>query len=122
MSVPTSHRPPSCADRTGADHGDTPVQRRSDLPPFDDGARLVDKSHVIAAGVNDPIWHDPAVPRRHQRRLHWVFAAAFLVVLIGGYLVAAPALSRRDYGTFAFWSTPDRVNYCGRRYYSSTLR
>ncbi len=32
------------------------------------------------------------------------------------YLVAAPVLSRRDYGTFAFWSAPKRVDYCGHRY------
>ena len=39
-----------------------------------------------------------------------------LVVLGLVYAVAAPMLSRRDYGTFAFWSVPKRVDYCGHRY------
>lgn len=31
-------------------------------------------------------------------------------------------LSRRDFGTFAFWQLPLRINYCGRRYYPGTAQ
>jgi hypothetical protein len=76
----------------------------------------VEKRHVIAAGINDPIWQDsPAGPRRHGLRLSGLIA--LLLVVVACYVVAAAALSRRDYGTFSFWRTPDRINYCGRRYY-----
>ena len=33
------------------------------------------------------------------------------------YPAVAAVLSRKDYGTFAFWKVPDRINYCGRSYY-----
>jgi hypothetical protein len=33
------------------------------------------------------------------------------------YPTAAALLSRKDYGTFAFWNVPNRIDYCGRRYY-----
>jgi hypothetical protein len=42
-----------------------------------------------------------------------------LLVLIGlgvVYPAVAAGLSRRDYGTFAFWKVPNRIDYCGRRY------
>src|SRR3954468_18584037 len=39
-----------------------------------------------------------------------------LVVLLG-LMVVAVGRSTKDYGTPAFWAAPDRVNYCGRRYY-----
>lgn len=46
-----------------------------------------------------------------------VSAALVALVVLGlVYTVGAPVLSRRDYGTFAFWSTPKRVDYCGHRY------
>jgi hypothetical protein len=32
------------------------------------------------------------------------------------YPATAAVLSRRDYGTFAFWKVPARIDYCGRRY------
>jgi hypothetical protein len=32
--------------------------------------------------------------------------------------VAIVAISNRaDFGTFAFWAPPDRIDFCGRRYY-----
>ncbi len=43
-------------------------------------------------------------------------AVVALAVLGLVYAVAAPVLSRRDYGTFAFWNVPKRVDYCGHRY------
>jgi hypothetical protein len=79
----------------------------------------VSRTHIIAAGINDAIWNEsPPVRRRRQGGI-WVLAAASLLAIMCGFVVAAMALSRRDYGTFSFWSTPDRINYCGRRYYSA---
>jgi hypothetical protein len=45
----------------------------------------------------------------------WILAVVVIVVVVSS--TALMLLSRRDYGTFAFWSTPERINYCGRRYY-----
>ena len=39
-----------------------------------------------------------------------------LVMFLALGLVAA-GLSAKDYGTPAFWAPPDRINFCGRRYY-----
>ena len=42
------------------------------------------------------------------------------VIALGvAYPAIAAALSRKDYGTFAFWKVPNRIDYCGRRYYDS---
>ncbi len=49
------------------------------------------------------------------RRVVTVLLVA-VVVLGLAYGMAAPVLSRRDYGTFAFWGLPKRVDYCGHRY------
>ena len=38
-----------------------------------------------------------------------------VAALVLGVGVCA-ALSARDYGTFAFWAVPNRIDYCGRRY------
>ncbi len=32
------------------------------------------------------------------------------------YPALATVLSRKDYGTFAFWKVPNRIGYCGLRY------
>ncbi|HEY4929723.1 MAG TPA: hypothetical protein VIH95_11280 [Acidimicrobiales bacterium] len=42
-----------------------------------------------------------------------------LVVLGIASVPAALAASRWEYGTFAFWKVPDRIDYCGRRYYQN---
>jgi len=42
-----------------------------------------------------------------------------IVLVLGVYPATAAVLSRRDYGTFAFWKLPNRIDYCGRRYYDS---
>ena len=72
--------------------------------------------------IDDPVWTsqsgaptDGTRPSRRQRTV----VAAFLVVLALGvvYPAIAAILSRKDYGTFAFWKVPDRIDYCGRRYY-----
>ncbi len=44
---------------------------------------------------------------------------AFLAIIGLGvvYPASAALLSRKDYGTFAFWKIPNRIDYCGRRYY-----
>lgn len=50
---------------------------------------------------------------------HWwrgVVAVALVLAAILG-AGSASVLSRRDFGTFAFWRLPLRINYCGRRYY-----
>ncbi len=73
-------------------------------------------------GIDDPVWTLPpsdsdqaARPSGRQR----VAVIALLAVIGLGvvYPAVAAVLSRKDYGTFAFWKVPDRINYCGRRYY-----
>ncbi len=47
---------------------------------------------------------------------------AFLLVVVAlgiAYPATAAVLSRKDYGTFLFWKLPNRINYCGRRYYDA---
>jgi hypothetical protein len=36
---------------------------------------------------------------------------------MASYPAITTVLSRRNYGTFAFWRVPERIDYCGRRYY-----
>lgn len=51
-----------------------------------------------------------------------VSIALIALIVVGlAYAVGAPVLSRRDYGTFAFWSAPKRVDYCGHRYVQGTV-
>jgi hypothetical protein len=76
-----------------------------------------------AGGLDDPVWTSPTgevdegSPSHRQR----VLVVALLIVLALGivYPAVAALLSRKDYGTFAFWKLPSRINYCGRRYYDS---
>ena len=71
--------------------------------------------------LDDPVWTSPTSevsdgrPTGRQR----VVVIAFLTVIALGIVfpAAAAALSRKDYGTFAFWKLPNRIDYCGRRYY-----
>jgi len=51
----------------------------------------------------------------HPRRVAALVVAA-LVLGVGG----CAALSARDYGTFAFWAAPNRIDYCGRRFVRSS--
>jgi hypothetical protein len=48
-----------------------------------------------------------------------VLVVALIAVLGMGvvYPATAAALSRKDFGTFAFWKVPNRIDYCERRYY-----
>lgn len=41
--------------------------------------------------------------------------ALVAVIVVGVGLLAVN--SRTDYGTFAFWGVPERIDYCERRYY-----
>jgi hypothetical protein len=75
-------------------------------------------------GIDDPVWtlppgHDPREGRPSWRTR--VVAVSALVVLALGvvYPALAAGLSRKDYGTFAFWKVPNRIDYCGRRYYDA---
>jgi hypothetical protein len=61
----------------------------------------------------------PADRRRAPRRVATVVLVA-MAVLGAAYLGGAPVLSRRDYGTYAFWGVPGRVDYCGHRYVERT--
>ena len=72
---------------------------------------------IKVGGIGDPIWYEPITPgeRRHVRLVPVALVAA--VILGVGYPTIASLLSRRDYGTFAFWKLPKRIDYCGRRYY-----
>jgi hypothetical protein len=73
-------------------------------------------------GIDDTVWTappsaDPAQEGRPTTRQR-VAVIALLVVLGVGvvYPALAAGLSRKDYGTFAFWKLPNRIDYCGRRY------
>jgi hypothetical protein len=73
-------------------------------------------------GIDDPVWTAPSgddTQEGHAGRGRRLLVAALLAVLALGlvYLAAAAFLSRKDYGTFAFWKVPNRIDYCGRRYY-----
>ena len=61
----------------------------------------------------------PEVVRRAGSKWRAVLLLAFGSVIFAAavYTVAAAGLSRRDYGTFAFWGVPNRIGYCGRRYF-----
>jgi hypothetical protein len=78
-------------------------------------------------GIDDPIWTAPSGdaiqegrPTRRQRLL--VIALLAFIGLGVLYPTAAALLSRKDYGTFAFWNVPNRIDYCGRRYYDGGLQ
>ena len=60
--------------------------------------------------------------RRVTPRAIGVVAVAAIAVIATLCCGTAAFLSRRDYGTFAFWSLPQRINYCGRRYYPEDAR
>jgi hypothetical protein len=64
-----------------------------------------------------PPGHETRVGRSSRRQR--VAVAAFLIAIVLGVVCPAVAagFSRKDYGTFAFWKVPNRINYCGRRYY-----
>lgn len=75
-------------------------------------------------GIDNPAWSSPNDPRAaagERRKGEWrsrfVFAVVGLVVIAVLYPATAAVLSRKDYGTFAFWKLPNRIDYCGRRYY-----
>jgi hypothetical protein len=79
---------------------------------------------VKVGSIDDPVWstpHDVAASaeerRKSQRRLGLVLALVILIGIAILYPAAAAMLSRKDYGTFAFWKVPNRIDYCGRRYY-----
>ena len=72
--------------------------------------------------IDDPIWTRPSDDAAQEGRpsgKQRLVVIAFLAVLGFGvvYPALAAVLSRRDYGTFAFWKLPNRIDYCGRRYY-----
>jgi hypothetical protein len=96
-------------------HGGT-HSRRTGIPP----SSLMAMSKV--GGIDDPVWTLPPSesaqlgrPTGRQR----VAGIALLAIIGFGvvYPVAAAVLSRQDYGTFAFWKVPSRIDYCGRRYF-----
>ena len=72
-------------------------------------------------GLDDTIWlsagTDELPPRSRSERVILIVLVAVLV--LGLYPAMAAVLSRKDYGTFAFWKLPDRINFCGRRYYEA---
>jgi hypothetical protein len=69
-------------------------------------------------GIHDPIWHDEQErqPTRRRPRRHPFLLVAIAAFAVGCYCLVATFLSRQDYGTFAFWGVPSRIDYCGRRY------
>jgi len=81
----------------------------------------VEKRGNRVGAIDDPVWTAPEVAERELRSTsrHSVIVASLVVLLVT--VVALPAglslMSRNDYGTFAFWGLPQRIDYCGRRYY-----
>jgi hypothetical protein len=78
-----------------------------------------------AGSIDDPVWTEdppPVIAKRKQRSRWHPVLITFLVVaglLVLVYPPAAAIASRKTFGTFTFWAPPDRVDYCGRRYYNS---
>jgi len=70
--------------------------------------------------IDDSVWTEggrPVARTPRQRRPRAV--ATVLVTLVGlgiVYVPVAMALSRWEFGTTAFWKSPVRIDYCGRRY------
>ena len=72
-------------------------------------------------GLDDVVWTQPpddVAQAGRPNRLRRIAVLSFLVIIGVGVLspLGAAVLSRKDYGTFAFWKLPDRIDYCGRRY------
>jgi hypothetical protein len=72
-------------------------------------------------GIDDPVWtlppSDGAQAERPTGRQKVAVIAVVAVIGLGVvYPAVAAVLSRKDYGTFAFWNVPNRIDYCGRTY------
>jgi hypothetical protein len=83
---------------------------------------------VKVGSIDDPVWSSPnddaasaEERRKSQRRSILVLGLVVLVSIAILYPAAAAVLSRKDYGTFAFWKVPNRIDYCGRRYYDGGI-
>jgi hypothetical protein len=73
-------------------------------------------------GLDDTVWDaspDAPVEVRAGRSGRVALIVVAAIVVLSLYPVTAATLSRKDYGTFAFWKLPSRIDYCGRRYYDS---
>ena len=75
-------------------------------------------------GVDDAIWTLPPEDRGREGRPNtgqWAVVIVLAAVIALGvvYPAMAAVLSRKDYGTFGFWKVPNRIDYCGRRYYDN---
>lgn len=78
-------------------------------------------------GIDDPVWQAPADAsptagagpghRGVRTSVAAVLGAAALLGVLAVAGAGASLLSRKDFGTFAFWGPPHRIDYCGRRYY-----
>ena len=74
--------------------------------------------------IDDPVWSLPpseSAPAGRPTGRQRVAVITLLAALGLGvvYPAVSAVLSRKDYGTFAFWKVPSRIDYCGRRYYES---
>jgi len=49
-----------------------------------------------------------------------VLLLSLAVVLVILLALAESVQSRLEFGTFRFWGEPERIDYCGRRYYPGT--
>lgn len=77
---------------------------------------------VKVGRIDDPVWRLRPGDDADERHFSWGKRALMItIVAVVGIVLLYPlwaaVLSRKDYGTFAFWKTPNRINYCGRRYY-----
>jgi hypothetical protein len=75
---------------------------------------------VWATGIGPPAQTMPRLRQRkrlQQRKRRRAVAIVLMLLMELGIasVPAAMAASRGEYGTFAFWKVPDRIDYCGRR-------
>ena len=75
--------------------------------------------------VNDPAWAEigPVPDKPSTSHQGWRRPLIGFLTVLASLTLVAPAgvaiASRVRFGTFAFWATPNRVDFCGRRYYEA---
>lgn len=64
---------------------------------------------------------DGGGPAPKRTRRGWRRPLVRLLIVLVSLMLLVPAglaiANRAAFGTFAFWAAPNRVNFCGRRYY-----
>jgi hypothetical protein len=79
------------------------------MMPVADGSRVKHEIHVSTLSVRDELGR--SYQRSVRRRIaHWTLAVLVLLLLLTTGLWI---WFRGQYGTFAWWSAPPRIPYCG---------